>query len=49
MANSQPPMDNVEIIKRSLKAKRYCQALPVAAITKSLAGRKLVNLDKIRP
>jgi len=49
MANCQPPMDNVEIIKHSLKVRRYCQALPVSAITKNLAGRELVDVDKIRP
>jgi len=48
MANSQPPLDDVEIIKRSLKAKRYCRALPVAAITKNLAGKELVDVDRIR-
>jgi len=49
MANSQPPLDNVESIKRSLRAKRYCRALPVSAITKNLAGQELVDVDKIRP
>lgn len=49
MANSQPPLDNVEIIKQSLKVKRYCRALPVSAITKNLAGKELVDVDKIRP
>ena len=49
MANTQPPMDNVEIIKRSLKVKRHCRALPVSAITKNLAGQELVDVDKIRP
>ncbi len=49
MANSQPPLDNPAVIKQSLKAKRYCQALPVSAITKGLAGEELVDVDKIRP
>lgn len=49
MANSQPPLDNAESIRRSLKAKRYCRALPVSAITKNLAGKELVDVDEIRP
>ena len=49
MANTQPPLDSVESIKRSLKVKRHCRALPVSAITKNLVGKELVNVDKIRP
>ncbi len=49
MANSQPPLDSVKRIKQSLKVKRHCQALPVAAITKGLAGKELVDVDKIKP
>ena len=49
MANSQPPLDSVARVKQSLKAKRYCQALPVSAITKNLAGKELVDIDKLRP
>jgi len=49
MANSQLPLDSLKRVKQSLAAKRYCQALPVAAITKNLAGKELVDIDKIRP
>ena len=49
MANSQPSLDSLVRVKKSLKAKRYCQALPVSAITKNLAGQELVDIDKIRP
>jgi len=49
MANTQPPLDSVESIKRSLKVKRHCRALPVSAITKRLAGKELVDIEKIRP
>lgn len=49
MANCQPPLDNLETIRESLKIKRYCQALPVSAITKNLEGKALVEIDKIKP
>lgn len=49
MANCQPPNDSLERIKKSLKEKRYCQALPVSAITKNLAGKELVDVDRIKP
>lgn len=49
MANSKPPLDNLEQIKKSLKKKRYCQAIPISAITKGLAGKELVEVDKIKP
>ncbi len=49
MANSKPPLDNLGQIKKSLKKKRYCQAIPVSAITKDLAGKELVEVDKIKP
>lgn len=49
MANCEPPLDNVYRIKRSLKEKRYCQAIPVGAITKNLAGKELVDIAKIKP
>ncbi|MCG2689911.1 hypothetical protein L6252_01365 [Candidatus Parcubacteria bacterium] len=48
MANSQPPLDNVEGVRQSLKVKRHCQALPISAITKDLAGKELVDIDKIK-
>jgi dihydroorotase len=47
MANGQPPLDNLVAIKQSLKAKRYCRALPVSAITKNLAGAELVDVENI--
>lgn len=49
MANSKPPLDNLTAVKRSLKAKRYCRALPVSAITKGLKGKELVEVDEIKP
>ncbi len=49
MANTRPPLDNLEKIKKSLQEKRYCQAIPVAAITKSLKGKELVGVEEIKP
>lgn len=49
MANTVPPMDNLEIIKKSLKVKRYCQAYPVSTITKGLEGKVLVDVEQIKP
>jgi len=49
MANCNPPLDNLETIKKSLKKRRYCQAIPVSAITKNLEGKELVAVDKIKP
>ena len=49
MANCFPPLDNLRLIKKSLKEKRYCRAIPVSAITKNLAGKELVDVDKIKP
>jgi len=48
MANCSPPLDNLEIIKKSLKEKRYCRAIPISAITKNLEGKELVAIDKIK-
>ncbi|MDP3026473.1 MAG: hypothetical protein Q8N63_02105, partial [Nanoarchaeota archaeon] len=48
MANSNPPLDNLEIIKSSLNEPRYCKAYPVSAITKNLEGKKLVDVEKIK-
>ncbi len=49
MANCLPPLDNLKAIKKSLKEKRYCKTIPVSAITKNLEGKKLVDIDKIKP
>jgi len=49
MANSSPPLDNLRTIKKPLKEKRYCRAIPVSAITKNLAGKEMVNIEKIKP
>lgn len=49
MANCNPPLDRLERIKKSLRKKRYCQAIPVAAITKGLKGKELIDTDKIKP
>ncbi len=48
MANTTPPLDNLEIIQQSLKAERHCLAIPVSAITKNLEGKELVNIDEIK-
>ena len=48
MANSKPPLDSREQILASLRRKRYCLAIPISAITKDLAGKELVDIDKIR-
>ena len=48
MANCNPPLDNLERIKQSLKIERHCQAIPVSAITKNLEGKELVDIDKIK-
>lgn len=49
MANCDPPLDNAERIKASLRKKRYCQAIPVSAITKGLEGKELVDVEEIKP
>lgn len=49
MANSDPPLDDLERIKQSLEMERYCHAIPVSAITKNLEGKELVEIDEIRP
>ena len=49
MANCSPSLDNLTTIKKSLKAKRYCKTIPVSAITKELLGKKLVDIDRIKP
>lgn len=48
MANCLPPLDNLRTIRNSLKEKRYCQAIPVSAITKNLEGKELVDVDNIK-
>jgi dihydroorotase len=48
MPNSVPPLDNVETIENSLRETRYCQAIPVSAITKNREGKELVDVEKIR-
>ena len=48
MANCNPPLDNLETIKQSLKQKRYCKAIPVSAITKNLAGEELVDVEGVK-
>lgn len=51
MANTEPPLDNVEIIKKSLEIPRYkgVKAIPVSAITKKLEGKEPVDVDTIKP
>lgn len=48
MANCQPALDNLENIKESLQQERHCDALPVSAITKNLAGKELVDVKAIK-
>jgi len=48
MANTDPPLDNISRIKKSLLAKRNCLALPVSAITKDLVGKQLVDVEAIK-
>ena len=49
MANCSPPLDDLKTIKKSLRERRYCKAYPVSAITEDLEGKKLVDIDKIKP
>ncbi len=50
MANTNPPLDNLDTIRKSLSLKRYCcKAIPVSAITKNLEGKEPVNVDLIKP
>lgn len=51
MANTEPPIDNLEIIKKSLEILRYktVKAIPVSAITKNLEGKEPVDIEKIKP
>lgn len=48
MANCDPPLDDLDKIKKSLETERHCRAIPVSAITKGLQGKELVDVDKIR-
>jgi len=48
MANTKPPMDNLEAILLSKNEKRYCYAFPVSAITKGLDGKELVDVERIK-
>jgi len=49
MANTNPPLDSLERILLSLSEKRYCEAIPVSAITKGLEGEELVDVNAIKP
>ena len=48
MANTDPPLDNIDAIINSLNEERFCKAFPVSAITKNLEGRELVDVDEIK-
>lgn len=48
MANCNPPLDNLKSIKKSLKTKKHCVALPFSAITKNLKGKELVEIEEIK-
>src|SRR3990167_7272468 len=48
MANTNPCLDNVAAIKKSLKQKRYDKAMPVSAITIGRKGKHLVDIDSIK-
>src|SRR3990167_9321197 len=49
MPNTEPCLDNVRDIKISLRKKRYIKAIPVSAITIGRKGKKLVDVEKIKP
>lgn len=51
MANTEPPLDRLGIIKKSLEIPRYkgVKAIPVSAITKNLDGKEPVDVDNIKP
>lgn len=49
MANCSPPLDNLKTIKKSLKEIRHCRAIPVSAMTVGLNGKKLVDVERIKP
>ncbi len=49
MANTNPCLDNVAEIKKSLKHKRQIKAIPVSAITIGRKGKELVDIDLIKP
>lgn len=49
MANTNPCLDNIAEIKKSLKKKRYIKALPVSAITIGRKGKELVDIDSMKP
>lgn len=49
MANTDPPLCTLARIKASLAVRRHCIALPISAITRNLAGKELVAVDKIKP
>ena len=49
MANTNPPLDNITAIKKSLKQKRYIKAIPVSAITIGREGKELVDIEAIKP
>jgi len=52
MANSTPRLDSLEKIRSLLpliEENKHCQTLFVSAITKELEGKKLVEVEKIRP
>ncbi|MBM2820906.1 MAG: dihydroorotase [Candidatus Berkelbacteria bacterium] len=49
MANTIQCLDNVTVIKASLKKKRYVKAIPVSAITLDRGGKELVDIEAIKP
>ena len=49
MPNTKACLDNVKEIKKSLRIKRHIRAIPISAITIGRKGRKLVNVDAIKP
>lgn len=50
MANTNPVLDNVEIIKKSLALRRHhVKAIPVSAMTKNLEGKAPVDIEAIQP
>jgi dihydroorotase len=49
MANTKPCLDNIADIETSLKKKRFVKATPVSAITIGRKGKKLVDIESIKP
>lgn len=47
MANTEPPIDNIGIVKYIQEAKRACDVYPVGAVTKGLKGVELSEIGDL--